>query len=55
MDYNGGLDQAILRDSELLSEENDAFCKFHLLLAQKVVSRSARAAVSKIGAEVLVS
>ena len=37
MEYNGGLKKAILRDSELLSEVNDAFCKSHLLLAQKVV------------------
>ena len=55
MEYNGGLEKAILRDSELLSEVNDAFCKSHPLLAQKVVTRSARAAVSKIGAEALVS
>ena len=40
MEYNGGLEKAILRDSEL-----DAFCKSHPLLAQKVVTRSARAAV----------
>ena len=52
MRYNGGLENASLRDSELLSE---AFCKSHPLLAQKVVTRSARAAVSKIGAEALVS
>ena len=45
MEYNGGLEKAILRDSELLSEVNDAFCKSHPLLAQKVVTRSARAAV----------
>eukprot|EP00731_Ephydatia_muelleri_P039036 Em1063g1a len=44
MEYNGGLEKAILRDSELLSEVNDAFCKSHPLLAQKVVTRSARAA-----------
>ena len=50
MEYNGGLEKAILRDSELLSEVNDA-C--HPLLAQKVVTRSARAAVSKIGADAL--
>ena len=31
----------ILGDSELLSEVNDAFCKSHPLLAQKVVTRSA--------------
>ena len=40
MEYNGGLEKAILRDSELLSEVNDAFCKSHPLLAQKVVTRS---------------
>ncbi|KAL5469161.1 hypothetical protein EMCRGX_G030373 [Ephydatia muelleri] len=44
MDYNVGLEKAILRDSELLSEVNDAFCKSLPLLAQKVVTRSARAA-----------
>ena len=56
MEYNGGgLEKAIVRDSELLSEVNDAFCKSHPLLAQKVVTRSARAAVSKIGADALVS
>ena len=55
MEYNDGLEKAILRDSELLSEVNDAFCKSHPLLAQKVVTRSACAAVSKIGADTLVS
>ncbi|KAL5460514.1 hypothetical protein EMCRGX_G033965, partial [Ephydatia muelleri] len=45
MEYNGGLEKAILRDSELLSEVNDAFCKSHPLLAQKVVTRSACAAM----------
>ena len=45
MEYNGGLEKAILRDSELLNEVNDAFCKSHPLLAQKVVTRSAHAAV----------
>ena len=55
MEYNGGLENAILRDTELLSEVNDAFCKSHPLLAQKVVTRSACAAVSKIGADTLVS
>eukprot|EP00731_Ephydatia_muelleri_P010187 Em0005g773a len=45
MEYNGGLEKAILRDSELLSEVNDAFCKSHPLLAQKVVTRYARAAI----------
>ena len=48
MEYNDGLGKAILRDSELLSEENDAFCKSHPLLAQKVVTRSARACSSKV-------
>ena len=38
MQYNVGLEKAILRDSELLSEVNDAFCKSHPLLAQKVVT-----------------
>ena len=55
IEYNDGLEKAILRDSELLSEVNDAFCKSHPLLAQKVVTRSAHAAVSKTGAEALVS
>ena len=54
MEYNGGLEKAIRRDSELLSEVNDAFCKSHPLLAQKVVTRPC-AAVSKIGADALVS
>ena len=53
IEYNGGL--AILRDSELLSDLNDAFCMSHPLLAQNVVTRSALAAISKIGAEALVS
>ena len=51
----GGLEKAIHRDSELLREVNDAFCKCYPLLAQKVVTRSARAVVSKIGANALVS
>ena len=55
MEYNGGLEKAIRRDSELLSEVNDAFCKSHPLLAQKVVTRSTCAAVSKIGADALAS
>ena len=55
IEYNGGFEKAFLRDSELLSEVNDAFCKSHPLLAQKVVTRSARVAVSKIGADALVS
>ena len=47
--------KAILRDSELLSEVNNAFCNSHPLLAQKVVTRSARAAVSKISADALLA
>ena len=45
MEYKGGIEKAILRNSKLLSEVNDAFCKTHPLLAQKAVTRSARAAV----------
>ena len=48
-------EKAILRDSELLSEVNNAFCNSHPLLAQKVVTRSARAAVSKISADALLA
>ena len=55
MEYNGGFEKAIRWDSELLSEVNDAFCKSHPLLAQMIVTRSACAAVSKIGADALVS
>ena len=33
-EYDGRLDEAILRDSEILSEVNDAFCKTHPWLAQ---------------------
>ena len=54
-EYGVSLEKAILGDSELLSEVNNAFCNSHPLLAQKVVTRSARAAVSKIGADTLVS
>ena len=49
------LEKAILRDSELLSDVNNAFCNSHPLLAQKVVTRSARAAVSKISADALLA
>ena len=38
VEYNGGFEKAILRDSELLSEVNDAFCKSHPLLSQKVMA-----------------
>ncbi|KAL5479152.1 hypothetical protein EMCRGX_G022640 [Ephydatia muelleri] len=43
-EYGVSLEKAILRDSELLSDVNNAFCNSHPLLAQKVVTRSARAA-----------
>ncbi|KAL5509225.1 hypothetical protein EMCRGX_G004556 [Ephydatia muelleri] len=47
-EYGVSLEKAILRDSELLSDVNNAFCNSHPLLAQKVVTRSARAAVTKV-------
>ena len=56
MEYRWWSRNAILRDSELQSEVKMPFVSFmHPLLAQKVVTRSARAAVSKIGADALVS
>ena len=54
-EYGVSLEKAILRDSELLSDVNNAFCNSHPLLAQKVVTRSARAAVSKISADALLA
>ena len=54
-EYNGGLEKSILRNSERLSEANDAFCKTHPGLAQKVVTTSAHAAVSKISADALLA
>ncbi|KAL5514918.1 hypothetical protein EMCRGX_G000002 [Ephydatia muelleri] len=54
-EYGVRLEKAILRYSELLSEVNNAFCNSHPLLAQKVVTRSARAAVSKISADALLA
>eukprot|EP00731_Ephydatia_muelleri_P010126 Em0005g712a len=45
-EYGVSLEKAILKDSELLSDVNNAFCNSHPLLAQKVVTRSARAAVT---------
>ena len=44
-EYKGGLEKAILRNSILLDELNDAFCKTHPQLAQKICTRSAHAAV----------
>ena len=43
--HNDGLEDAILRNSELLSEIHDAFCKNHLCLAQTAVTRSLSEAV----------
>ena len=54
-EYGVSLEKAILRDSELLSDVNNAFCNSHPLLAHKVVTRSARAAVSKISADALLA
>ena len=47
-EYKGGLEKAILRNSILFDESNDAFCKTHPWLAQKVCTRSAHAAVSEV-------
>ncbi|KAL5515047.1 hypothetical protein EMCRGX_G000164 [Ephydatia muelleri] len=47
-EYGVSLEKAILRDSELLSDVNNAFCNSHPLLAQKVVTRSARAALREM-------
>ena len=44
-----------LRNRTLLDELNDAFCKTHPWLAQKVTTRSAHAAVSKISADALLA
>ena len=47
-EYKGGLKKAILKNSTLLVQLNDAFCQTHPWLAQKVCTRSAHAAVSKV-------
>ncbi|KAL5497335.1 hypothetical protein EMCRGX_G013796 [Ephydatia muelleri] len=50
-EYKGGLEKAILKNSTLLVQLNDAFCQTHPWLAQKVCTRSAHAAVSKVSAD----
>ena len=57
MEYKGGLEKAILSNRTLLDELNDAFCKTHPWLAQKVTTtcRSAHAAVSKVSADALLA
>ena len=50
-EYKGGLEKAILKNSTLLVQLNDAFCQMHPWLAQKVCTRSAHAAVSKVSAD----
>ena len=51
MEYKGGLEKVILSNRTLLDELNDAFCQTHPWLAQKVTTRSAHAAVSKVSAD----
>ena len=51
MEYKGALEKAILSNRTLLDELNDAFCQTHPWLAQKVTTRSAHAAVSKVSAD----
>ena len=51
MEYKGGLEKAILSNRTLLNELNVAFCQTHPWLAQKVTTRSAHAAVSKVSAD----
>ena len=50
-EYKSGLEKAILKNSTLLVQLNDAFCKTHPWLAQKVCTRSAHAAISKVCAD----
>ena len=51
MEYKGGLEKPILSNRTLLDELNDAFYQTHPWLAQKVTTRSAHAAVSKVSAD----
>ena len=51
MEYKGGLEKAILSNRTLLDE----LCKTHPWLAQKVTTRSAHAAVSKVSADALLA
>ena len=55
MEYMGGLEKAVLSNRTLLDELNDAFCQTHPWLAQKVTTRSAHAAVSKVSADALLA
>ena len=55
MEYKGGLEKAILSNRTLLDELNDAFCQTHPCLAQKVTTRSAHPAVSKVSADALLA
>ena len=55
MEYKSGLEKAILSNRTLLDELNDAFCQTHPWLAQKVTTRSAHAAVSKVSADALLA
>ena len=50
-EYKGALEKAILKNSTLLVQLNDAFCKTHPWLAQKVCTRSVHVAVSKVSAD----
>ena len=49
-EYKGSLEKPILRNSTLLDELNDAFCKTHPWLAQEICTRSAHAAVNEASA-----
>ena len=49
-EYKGGLEKAILKNSTLLVQLNDAFCKTHPWLAQKVCTSSAHAHIAAYGA-----
>ena len=54
-EYKGSLEKAILRNSTLLDELNDAFCKTHPWLAQKICTRSVHAAVNEVSAGALLN
>ena len=49
--YKGDLEKTILSNGTLLDELNDAFCQTYPWLAQKVTTRSAHVAVSKVSAD----
>lgn len=50
-EYKGGLEKAIIKNSTLLVQLNDAFCKTHPWIVKKVCTRSAHAAVSNVSAD----